>query len=94
MLSTSFWIHQEWNDSSLSWRPEDFGGISEIKVPADMVWKPDMGKQGDIGHGEAGHGRAEGVWENGFRKMGMGKRAWENGFGKIGLGKIGMRKRA
>jgi len=42
VLSTSFWIHQEWNDSSLSWRPEDFGGISEIKVPADMVWKPDM----------------------------------------------------
>jgi len=42
ILTTSFWIHQEWNDSSLSWRPEDFGGISSIKVPADMVWKPDM----------------------------------------------------
>ena len=44
VFTTSFWIHQEWNDSSLSWRPEDFGGISNIKVPADMVWKPDMGK--------------------------------------------------
>lgn len=42
VLSTSFWIHQEWNDSSLSWRPEDFGGIESIRVPADMVWKPDM----------------------------------------------------
>jgi len=42
VFTTSFWIHQEWNDSSLSWRPEDFGGISNIKVPADMVWKPDM----------------------------------------------------
>lgn len=42
VLSTSFWIHQEWNDSSLSWRPEDFGGIASIKVPADLVWKPDM----------------------------------------------------
>ena len=28
----------------MSWRPEDFGGIASIKVPADLVWKPDMGK--------------------------------------------------
>jgi len=42
ILTSACWIHQEWIDSSLSWRPEDFGGIQSIKVPAEDVWKPDM----------------------------------------------------
>lgn len=34
--------HQTWTDDYLSWTPIDFGGITEIRLNSDEIWKPDI----------------------------------------------------
>jgi len=33
---------QLWKDYQLRWEPSDYGGIKDIRVPAEKVWKPDI----------------------------------------------------
>ena len=33
---------QEWSDILLQWNEDDFGGVSEIRVPAHKIWRPDI----------------------------------------------------
>lgn len=33
---------QEWKDELLVWEPKDFGGITSIRVPCDLIWLPDI----------------------------------------------------
>lgn len=33
---------QGWTDSRLQWDAEDFGNISVLRLPADMVWRPEI----------------------------------------------------
>lgn len=33
---------QGWTDSRLQWDAEDFGNISVLRLPADMVWLPEI----------------------------------------------------
>ena len=33
---------QGWTDSRLQWNAEDFGNISVLRLPADMVWLPEI----------------------------------------------------
>ncbi|XP_052491405.1 acetylcholine receptor subunit delta isoform X3 [Budorcas taxicolor] len=41
-LTTNVWIEQGWTDSRLQWDAEDFGNISVLRLPADMVWRPEI----------------------------------------------------
>ncbi|KAF4014031.1 hypothetical protein G4228_005484 [Cervus hanglu yarkandensis] len=41
-LTTNVWIEQSWTDSRLQWDAEDFGNISVLRLPADMVWLPEI----------------------------------------------------
>ncbi|XP_005911143.2 acetylcholine receptor subunit delta isoform X1 [Bos mutus] len=41
-LTTNVWIEQGWTDSRLQWDAEDFGNISVLRLPADMVWLPEI----------------------------------------------------
>lgn len=33
---------QEWIDVKLRWNPEDYAGITSIRVPSDSIWIPDI----------------------------------------------------
>lgn len=33
---------QEWIDHKLSWNPEEYGGITAIRVPSESLWLPDI----------------------------------------------------
>jgi len=41
-LSVNAWPTYQWNDYRLTWDPEQYRGISQIRVPASMVWRPDI----------------------------------------------------
>lgn len=33
---------QEWTDYKLRWNPADFGNITSLRVPSEMIWIPDI----------------------------------------------------
>ncbi|XP_032874694.1 neuronal acetylcholine receptor subunit non-alpha-3-like [Amblyraja radiata] len=42
LMATNVWLKQEWNDYKLSWNPDDYGGISIVRVPSESIWLPDI----------------------------------------------------
>ena len=42
IMETKLWLKQDWIDYNLRWKPDNFGGIDSIRVPSDMIWKPDI----------------------------------------------------
>jgi hypothetical protein len=41
-ITLNVWMKYTWTDLLLSWDPADFGGLSQIALPADRVWRPDI----------------------------------------------------
>ncbi|KAM8945948.1 5-hydroxytryptamine receptor 3A-like [Pelodytes ibericus] len=41
-LTSYVWFYMSWNNSFLSWTPEENCGITKMLVPADSSWKPDI----------------------------------------------------
>ncbi|XP_048361901.1 acetylcholine receptor subunit delta-like [Sphaerodactylus townsendi] len=41
-LTTSVWIEHGWTDYRLQWNQTEFGGIDVLRLPADMVWLPEI----------------------------------------------------
>jgi len=39
-----WWIvyAQQWKDILLAWNPNDYGGVSTVRVPPDKIWTPDI----------------------------------------------------
>ena len=35
-------VRQSWRDGFLIWNPEDFNGTDVVRLPASMLWKPDI----------------------------------------------------
>lgn len=33
---------QEWSDHKLKWDPQEYGGVTELYVPAEQIWLPDI----------------------------------------------------
>uniref|UniRef100_A0A3B4DIP5 Cholinergic receptor, nicotinic, beta polypeptide 3b n=1 Tax=Pygocentrus nattereri TaxID=42514 RepID=A0A3B4DIP5_PYGNA len=42
LMTTNVWLWQEWIDYKLRWNPEDYGGITFIRVPSESIWLPDI----------------------------------------------------
>ena len=42
ILTVNCWLSQVWNDTHLTWNASDFGGIDNIALPYDRVWRPDI----------------------------------------------------
>ncbi|XP_071510029.1 neuronal acetylcholine receptor subunit alpha-3-like [Diadema antillarum] len=42
VLTSKVWMKQIWHDYNFVWDPQDYGGISNIKVPCIQVWLPDI----------------------------------------------------
>ena len=41
------WFDISWTDEMLTWDRNQYAGISRIDVPADRIWKPDLGLRND-----------------------------------------------
>ncbi|XP_066271917.1 neuronal acetylcholine receptor subunit beta-4-like [Branchiostoma lanceolatum] len=42
ILKTNVWLEQSWTDYRLAWEGEDYDQLTAIRVPAAVVWKPDI----------------------------------------------------
>uniref|UniRef100_A0A3B4ZYV7 Neuronal acetylcholine receptor subunit non-alpha-3-like n=1 Tax=Stegastes partitus TaxID=144197 RepID=A0A3B4ZYV7_9TELE len=38
----SIYFLKEWVDVKLKWNPDDYGGITSIRVPSETIWLPDI----------------------------------------------------
>ncbi|GFY77923.1 acetylcholine receptor subunit alpha-like 1 [Trichonephila inaurata madagascariensis] len=41
-MTTNVWVEQEWNDYKMRWDPDDYGGVTKLHVPAELIWLPDI----------------------------------------------------
>lgn len=65
-----FCVWQEWNDYNLRWNDSDYGGVKDLRITPNKLWKPDVlmynrwGWKGAIGKmGSRGNGKN---WESGL----------------------------
>ncbi|CAL9702534.1 unnamed protein product [Knipowitschia caucasica] len=42
MMTTNVWVKQEWNDYKLRWNPEEYENVTSIRVPSEIIWRPDI----------------------------------------------------
>ncbi|XP_034534742.1 neuronal acetylcholine receptor subunit alpha-7a [Notolabrus celidotus] len=42
VLTTNIWLQLFWNDTYLQWNPEDYPGVSNVRFPENLIWKPDI----------------------------------------------------
>lgn len=42
VLKTGIWINYLWKDEYLMWKPEEWGGVKDIRIPIDDIWRPDI----------------------------------------------------
>uniref|UniRef100_A0A915PP87 Uncharacterized protein n=1 Tax=Setaria digitata TaxID=48799 RepID=A0A915PP87_9BILA len=42
IMTCSVWLKQVWTDKKLSWNPKNYGGVSVLYVPYEMIWVPDI----------------------------------------------------
>jgi len=33
---------QGWNDYHLAWNESEYAGVKSIRIPAELLWKPDI----------------------------------------------------
>lgn len=41
IATLNVWEYLEWQDTRLVWTPEDFDGITTLRIPAKLLWTPD-----------------------------------------------------
>ena len=41
-MRSDAWLMVKWHDFRLMWEPEEYGGLTTIRVPNDLIWKPDL----------------------------------------------------
>jgi len=41
-MSVILWMDHFWYDEKLVWRPKDYSGIEELKIPSSAIWLPDI----------------------------------------------------
>ncbi|XP_053172907.1 neuronal acetylcholine receptor subunit alpha-4-like isoform X4 [Scomber japonicus] len=42
MMTTNVWVKQEWNDYKLRWNPERYENVTSIRIPSEIIWRPDI----------------------------------------------------
>ncbi|KAJ1175405.1 hypothetical protein NDU88_000693 [Pleurodeles waltl] len=42
VLTTYIWYRQIWKDEFLTWEPEDFDNVTQVSIPTDKIWVPDI----------------------------------------------------
>lgn len=42
MMETKLWLKQSWTDNFLRWDPAEFRNLSQMRIPAEKIWRPDI----------------------------------------------------
>ncbi|XP_049691028.1 neuronal acetylcholine receptor subunit alpha-9 isoform X3 [Accipiter gentilis] len=42
ILSAYLWIRQSWYDAYLKWDKDKYDGLDSIRIPSNLVWRPDI----------------------------------------------------
>ncbi|XP_074650170.1 acetylcholine receptor subunit alpha-like isoform X2 [Tubulanus polymorphus] len=42
IMTTNVWLRQEWMDYKLKWDPTEYGDVTELFVPSEDIWLPDI----------------------------------------------------
>ncbi|XP_014667766.1 PREDICTED: neuronal acetylcholine receptor subunit alpha-7-like [Priapulus caudatus] len=42
IITTNIWLNMDWNDVNLIWNPADYGGIDNLRLAPDIIWRPDV----------------------------------------------------
>ncbi|XGW29865.1 hypothetical protein V3C99_009146, partial [Haemonchus contortus] len=42
VMHTNVWLTLRWRDFQMQWDPQDYGGITQIRVAPDKIWLPDI----------------------------------------------------
>ncbi|KAM9804115.1 acetylcholine receptor subunit alpha [Neosynchiropus ocellatus] len=42
IVTSNVRLRQQWVDVSLKWDPQEYGGITKIRIPSTDIWKPDL----------------------------------------------------
>ncbi|XP_053336213.1 neuronal acetylcholine receptor subunit alpha-9 [Clarias gariepinus] len=42
VLTTYLWVRQIWHDAYLRWDKDEYDGLEVIRIPSDLVWRPDI----------------------------------------------------
>ncbi|XP_060771606.1 neuronal acetylcholine receptor subunit alpha-9 [Neoarius graeffei] len=42
VLTTYLWVRQIWHDAYLRWDKDEYDGLEVIRIPGDLVWRPDI----------------------------------------------------
>ncbi|XP_019954972.1 neuronal acetylcholine receptor subunit alpha-7-like [Paralichthys olivaceus] len=42
VLTTNIWLQLFWNDIYLQWNPEEYPGVTHLRFPENLIWKPDI----------------------------------------------------
>uniref|UniRef100_A0A8C5SNM5 Cholinergic receptor nicotinic alpha 1 subunit n=1 Tax=Laticauda laticaudata TaxID=8630 RepID=A0A8C5SNM5_LATLA len=42
IVSTNVRLKQQWVDANLKWNPSDYGGVKQIRIPSEKIWRPDL----------------------------------------------------
>lgn len=42
LLITNIWLSLEWNDYNLRWNDSEYGGVKDLRITPNKLWKPDV----------------------------------------------------
>ncbi|XP_068916400.1 neuronal acetylcholine receptor subunit alpha-7 isoform X7 [Tenebrio molitor] len=42
ILTTNAWLNLEWNDYNLKWNESEYGGVKDLRITPNKLWKPDV----------------------------------------------------
>ncbi|XP_017892843.1 neuronal acetylcholine receptor subunit alpha-7 isoform X1 [Ceratina calcarata] len=42
ILTTNAWLKLEWNDYNLQWNESEYGGVKDLRITPNKLWKPDI----------------------------------------------------
>ncbi|XP_073699072.1 neuronal acetylcholine receptor subunit alpha-9-I-like [Garra rufa] len=42
VLTTYLWVRQIWHDAYLCWDKDEYDGLEVIRIPSNLVWRPDI----------------------------------------------------
>lgn len=42
ILTTNAWLNLEWNDYNLRWNDSEYGGVKDLRITPNKLWKPDV----------------------------------------------------
>ncbi|XP_046403893.1 neuronal acetylcholine receptor subunit alpha-7 isoform X4 [Ischnura elegans] len=42
LLITNIWLSLEWNDYNLRWNDSEYGGVRDLRITPNKIWRPDV----------------------------------------------------